>query len=267
MIPKKSGDKVKTDPRDSRMLARLHRAGELDAIYVPTRDDEAIRDLIRCREDAVHARTKARQRLVSFLWRHGHRYPGKSRWGFMHLQWISRIKFPHVGLDLALQEYLNTIEEGNARVERLTQPITDLIPSWRFFPVVRALMAFRGVKLIVASTLLAELGNLNRFSSPKQLAGFIGVVSSEYSSGSYLRQGAITKSGNPHARRVLIEAAWAYRHRPRTSEVIVRRQKGLPQEVKQLAWKARSASVSNIATSIRLRANPKMWSSWLWPAN
>ena len=220
------------------MLARLHRAGELEAIYVPSEEDEAIRDLIRCREDAVYARTKARQRLTSFLWRHGHRYPGKSRWGFMHLQWITRIKFTHVGLDIALQEYLNAIEENHVRVERLTQSIADLVPSWRFYPVVRALMAFRGVRLIVAATVLAELGDLNRFTSAKQLMGFLGLVSSEYSSGGRRRQGSITKTGNSHARRVLIEAAWAYRYRPRMSEVIVQRQKGLSQEVKQLAWKA-----------------------------
>ena len=238
MIPKKSGDRIKTDRRDAAQLARLFRAGELTAVYVPHPEDEAMRDLTRSREDAKITERKARQRLSALLLRHGFRYTGRSNWTLAHFRWISDIKMPHPAQQIALHEYLDAIVESQKRVERLTEQIRSLLPQWRLSPVVHALQALRGVSLLVAVTTVAELGDLGRFKNPRQLMAYLGLVPSEHSSGEKIRRGGITKTGNGHVRRTLIEAAWAYRFPARTSRVLRGRQQGLPQKICALSWDA-----------------------------
>lgn len=237
-IPKKSGDRIKNDRRDARMLARLDRAGELTPVYVPFAEDEAIRDLTRAREDAKLDEKKSKQRLLSFLLRYGLRYTGKKPWSQAHIRWLSDIKMPHPSQQIVLQEYIDTIAECSRRVHRLTEQIRQMLPKWRMFPVVKALQAFRGVSLIVSSTTIAEVGDLKRFENPTELMSYLGLVPSEHSSGEKTRRGSITKSGNGHVRRVLVEAAWAYRLPARVSRVLLKRQEGLSKEVREISWKA-----------------------------
>ena len=236
-VPKKASDRIKTDRRDSQKLAVQHRAGALRAIYVPEPADEAMRDLVRAREDAVEARRRARQHLNSFLLRHGRRYGGKTKWSTAHRGWLAEQRFEHSAQRVTLEEYLGTIAEAEQRVERVSQQIRPLLPTWRWHPYVEALQALRGVSWIVATTVVAEVGDLRRFR-PRELMGFLGMVPSEYSSGDTKRRGAITKSGNAHVRRVLCEAAWAYAQRPAISRELLKRQQDLPQEIRALAWKA-----------------------------
>lgn len=238
MIPRKTGDRIKNDRRDALNLARLHRAGELTAVYVPTEEDEAMRDLSRAREDAVKALRVARQILLAFLLRHGYRYSGKSHWTKAHKNWIADIKMPHRAQQITLHEYVHAAQEQLERVERLTLQIQELLPQWSQAPVVTALQTLRGVSLIVAVTTVAELGDLTRFKSAKQLMAYLGLVPSEHSSGGTIRRGGITKTGNGHVRRALTEAAHAYRHPARESRVLLARLEGLPPEVRQISWKA-----------------------------
>lgn len=238
LIPKKSGDRIKNDRRDAEMLARLHRAGELTPVYVPRIEDEAMRDLCRAREDAKGAERKARQQLSSFLLRHGHRYSGKTLWSLAHWRWISDIKMPHPAQQVALQEYVDAIRACIERVRRFTEQIQRLAPQWRLGSVVEALQALRGVSLVVAVTVVAELGDLSRFDHPRQLMAYLGLVPSEHSSGESTKRGAITKTGNSHARRMLVEASWSYRLPARVSRRLRDRQQNLPQPVWEIAWKA-----------------------------
>jgi len=238
MIPKKSGDRIKNDRRDAKKLARLHRAGELTAVYVPDQQDEAMRDLTRAREDAVIASRKAKQRLRAFLLRNRVIYTGRSRWSQAFFNWLSDVAMPHPAQHIALQEYIDAVHENLKRVERLTDQIRLLTSGWRLAPVVSALQAARGVSLIVAATLLAELGDLSRFNNPSELMGHLGLVPSEYTTGDSIKRGGITKTGNSHARKVLIEAAWSYRMPARVSRLLLKRQQELPDQVRQIAWKA-----------------------------
>ena len=237
-IPRKSGDRIKTDRRDSLNLARLHRSGELTAVYVPGAEDEAMRDLTRGREDMVKALRVSRQVLLGFLLRHGYRYSGRSYWSKAHWNWIADIKMPHRAQQIILQEYVHMVQEQVERVQRMTQQIQDLIPQWRLAPVVKALQALRGVSLIVATTTCAELGDLARFDSAKQVMAYLGLVPSEHSSGQTTRRGGITKTGNGHVRRVLTEAAHAYSHPARESRILTARLEGLPPKIKEIAWSA-----------------------------
>jgi transposase len=238
LIPKKSGDRIKNDRRDAEMLARLHRAGELTPVYVPRIEDEAMRDLCRAREDAKGAERKARQQLSSFLLRHGLRYSGKTLWSLAHWRWISDIKMPHPAQQIALQEYGDAIRTCIERVRRFTEQIQQLVPTWRLGTVVESLQALRGVSLVVAVTTVAELGDLSRFDHPRQLMAYLGLVPSEHSSGESTKRGAITKTGNSHARRMLVEASWSYRLPARVSRRLRDRQQNLPQQVWEIAWKA-----------------------------
>lgn len=238
LIPRKSGDRIKNDRRDARNLARLHRSGELTAVYVPTEEDEAMRDLSRARGDAVKALRVARQVLLAFLLRHGYRYSGRTHWTQAHKNWIADIKMPHRAQQIALQEYVHAAQESLERVDRLTNQIQELLPQWPQAPMVAALQALRGVSLIVAVTTVAELGDLTRFQSAKQLMAYLGLVPSEHSSGGTIRRGGITKTGNGHVRRALTEAAHAYCHPARESRALLKRLDGLPPEVRQIAWKA-----------------------------
>lgn len=235
-IPKSPADRIKTDRRDAMMLARLHRAGELTYVFVPRTDDEAMRDLTRAREDSKKAQRVAQQQLCGMLLRLGFRYT-KDNWTKQHFNWLADQKMPLPAQQVVFQEYINTINEATARVERLTNQIETLVPSWRMAPTVTALQALRGVSLIVAATMSAELGDLTRFEHPKLLMTYLGLVPSEDSSGEKKKRGKITKSGNSHARRVLVEAAQAYSHPARLTRPLLKRQEGLSPEVKAIAWK------------------------------
>jgi len=238
LIPRQSGKRIKTDRRDAQMLARLHRAGELTSVYVPALDDEAMRDLTRAREDAKSVERKAKQRILAFLLRHGHRYGGKTPWSRAHFRWIATLKMPHPAQQIVLQESLDALSECTERVNRLTEQIRQLLPEWRMSPVVEALQTLRGVSLIVATTTIAELGDLTRFASPVELMSYLGLVPSEHSSGEKAKRGSITKTGNGHVRRVLVEAAWAYRRPARISAKLHGRQEGRPQKVCAISWQA-----------------------------
>lgn len=238
LIPKKSGNRIKNDRRDAEMLARLHRAGELTPVYVPRIEDEAMRDLCRARIDAKNAERKARQQLNSFLLRSGFRYSGRTLWSLAHQRWISDIRMPHPAQQITLQEYVDTVRSCSERVERITEQIRQLATQWRLGPVVEALQALRGVSLVVATTTVAELGDLSRFDHPRYLMAYLGLVPSEHSSGESTMRGGITKTGNGHARRMLVEAAWSYRLPARVSRRLRDRQQNLPQAVWEIAWKA-----------------------------
>jgi transposase len=237
LIPRRPGERIKTDRRDATALARLHRAGELTPVWVPDPEHEAIRDLVRARADMVEALRKARQRLQGFLLRHGRSYDAK-RWTWRHREWLMDQTFPHPAQQVACQEYLDAVNELEARIERLTGRIRDLVPAWSMAPVVEALQAMRGVSLVVASALVAEVGDMRRFDSPRQLMAYLGLVPSEHSSGSKRRLGAITKAGSPLARRMLVEGAWTYRLPARVSAQMRPRLEGLPRDVREVAWKA-----------------------------
>ncbi len=238
LIPKKPGDRVKTDRRDAIRLAQLYRAGDLTPVYVPDVDDEAIRDLSRAREDAMLDQKAARQRLKSFLLRHGMRYEGTANWNEAHLRWLTELIMPTPAQQIVFQEYVNTVTERSRRVESLEQVLKEQVQEWYFAPVVNAMQALRGMRFINAVTMVAELGDLTRFDNPRQLMCFLGLVPSQYSSGDRVRLGPITKSGNRHARRNLIEAAWAYRYKAKVSREIQIRQEHLPMKIRDIAWKA-----------------------------
>jgi transposase len=237
-IPKPSGNQIKNDRRDAMTLARLHRAGELTAVYVPRAEDEALRDLTRAREDAKGDEKSSKQRLLSFLLRHGIRYSGGSPWSKAHMRWLSDIKMPHRSQQVVLQEYIGTVNQCKDRVQRLTEQIQQLLPEWQLFPIVQALQGMRGVSTIVAATTVAEIGDLKRFHTPGDLMSYLGLVPSEHSSGPKTKRGSITKAGNGHVRRVLTEAAWAYRLPARVSRALLKRQEDLPESVCNIAWKA-----------------------------
>lgn len=235
--PRRTGDQVKNDRRDAITLARLHRAGELVPVWVPDGESEAMRDLTRSREDAKYTQTKARQRVQSFLLRHGRRYSGRCLWTRKHLRWLIEQRFDHPSQQVCFEEYLGAIEETTSRLQRLDQQIRELIPQWSQAPVVQALTAHRGVSDLTSATLIAELGDLTRFDRAQDLMGFVGLVPSLNASGQRHRTGAITKTGNGHARRVLIESAWSYRHPARRTAHLRRRLEGQSEQIQQLAWK------------------------------
>jgi len=239
LIPRRAGDRIKTDRRDCLNLARLSRSGELRAVHVPDAADEAIRDVVRAREDAVNARTRARQHLRAFLLRHGVRYSaGKKAWTAMFHRWLSDLTFEAPASHLAFVEYRLAVEAADQRVERLTQALLGVVAGWRFEPVVAALRALRGVDSLVAIGLIAEIGDIARFDHPRKLMAYLGLVPSERSSGERTQRGSITKAGNAHARRLLVEAAWSYRFRPSIGRRAQTRQQDLPASIRETAWKA-----------------------------
>jgi transposase len=255
-MPKRSGDRIKTDRRDGDALARRHRAGELTAIYIPTADDEAMRDLVRAREDAVGLSTQAKHRLKAFLLRQGRRYPGRAGWTRPYRRWVADLSFPLAPQHIALQEYRDTIDETERRVDRLTDQLRTHTPDWRWAPVVAALQALRGVSFVTAVGLVAEVGDIRRFEHPRQLMAFLGLVPSEYSSGPSVRRGGITTAGNPHARRLLAEAAWAYQGVPRIGRQMLYRQAALPKPICDIAWKAQLRLTSRFRKLVA-RGKPK----------
>jgi transposase len=238
LIPKRAGARVKTDRRDCLRLAELSRAGELRAVWVPDPADEAIRDLARAREDAVQARTQARHQLKSFLLRHEVRYPQRTSWSKSFYRWLATLNFASAGGQTAFTEYWQAVTTADERVARLSTALRDAIAGWRFEPVVQALLALRGIDLISAIGLVAEIGDINRFEHARQLMSYLGLVPSEHSSGERVTRGSITKTGNAHASRLLTEAAWNYRFTPRIGYAAQRRAEDLPQALRELAWKA-----------------------------
>ncbi len=239
LIPSRPGDRVKTDRRDSESLSRFHRAGELTPVWVPDQEQEAIRDLTRAREDMKAMERQSRQRLNAFLLRHGKVYEsGKSKWTQAHFRWLERVKFEVPVQQIVFEEYVGAIKQNQQRVSGLEDEMLKVMEGWSLGPVVEALMALRGVKLITAMTVMAELGDITRFDSPSQLMAYLGLVPSEYSSGKSKRRGGITKTGNGHVRRVLTESAWCYRFQARRTAHLQRRIEKTSEEVQAIAWKA-----------------------------
>lgn len=243
LVPTKAGDRVKTDRRDAAKLARSYRSGDLTPVWVPDASHEALRDLVRAREDAREDQHRARQRLGKFLLRHGWQRPEevKENWTQKHMAWIkSQVKFEQPASQSAFLDYVHEVEHAADRLERLEKAIDEAIAAApaEIQNVVQALQALRGVGRIVAVSVVAEVGSLSRFDNPRQLMSYSGLVSSEYSSGSRIQRGGITKTGNSHLRRVIVEAAWAYQHKPWIGGWLLKRQQGLDEETKAIAWKA-----------------------------
>jgi transposase len=237
LIPRKPGERIKTDRRDAINLAKLHRAGELTPVWIPDQAHEAIRDLVRARLAAVRTLRQARQQLSGFLLRHGHHY-NRPAWTLMHRRWLAGLRFEQAVHHIVLEDCIAAVEAATARRDRLESHIVDALPDWSLAPVVRALQALRGMALVAAATLVAELGDMTRFANPRQLMAYLGLVPSEHSSGNTRRQGGITKAGNGAARRMLIEAAWSYRFPARISREQLLRQEDLAKPIRDIAWKA-----------------------------
>jgi transposase len=237
LIPRKPGVRIKTDRRDATNLAKLHRAGELTPVWVPDQAHEAIRDLVRARQAAVRSLRQARQQLSGFLLRHGYHYH-RPAWTQLHRRWLASLKFDQAVHHIVLEDCIAAVEAATARRDRLEAHIEAALPEWSLASVVQALQALRGVGLVAAATLVAELGDITRFTNPRQLMAFLGLVPSEHSSGGTRRQGGITKAGNGAARRMLMEAAWSYRFPARISREQLLRQEHLTKPIRDIAWKA-----------------------------
>ena len=238
LIPRKSGDRIKTDRRDAESLARLHRAGELTAVYVPSTEDEALRDLVRARGDSVNMLKRAKQQLGAFLLRHHICFSGKSKWSKAYFNWLADISMPHPAQQITLQEYIDMVQDSKKRVERISEQIRQLSGQTQLNTLNMSLQSLRGVSQIVSAVVVSELGDLTRFDSPSKLMAYLGLVPSQHNSGDKKKPGKITKTGNGHVRRALIEAAQAYRLPARKSRAIAKRNEGLPQEICKIAWQA-----------------------------
>jgi len=234
---RKPGDKIKTDKRDAMAIAKLFRNGDITEVRVPPALDEALRDVCRARTDASDDLARAKQRLSSFLLRNGFQYSGKSKWTPAHMRYLRELVLPDPAQKIVLEEYIQAIDSCIERVARLAQKMKDLLLGWEWEPMVRALMACKGFKEVAAMTIISELGDLRRFTHPRQLMAFLGLVPSENSTGSRRRQGGITKCGNSHARWMLVECSQHYRKAPKISKALTTRQEGQPKQVKELAWR------------------------------
>jgi transposase len=241
LIPQKPGERIKTDRRDSVRLAQLYRAGELTSVYVPTPEDEALRDLVRCREDAKEDELRAKHRLSKFLLRYDIHPPSKGKkWTVRYYRWLDTLKFENSKLKVVFQEYYHQIKEIQQRVLRLEEEIRIQATDGIHAPTIQALQALRGVALITATSIVAEIGSFKRFSTPRQLMAYVGLVPSEFSSGESRRQGKITKTGNRHVRRLLVESAWSYRYQPSIKGELQKRQNGQSPTVLAISWKAQN---------------------------
>jgi transposase len=241
LAPVKAGDRVKTDRRDAEKLARCHRAGDLTAVWVPDAGSEALRDLVRAREAGKQDQLRARHRLSKFLLRSGQRpAAGLKAWTQLYMAWVRQLRFEQVAQESTRLDYLHEVEHMAERVVRLEQAIAEAVKlaSPELQEVVKDLQALRGIAQISAVTIAAELGNITRFESARQLMGYSGAVPSEDSSGKRTQRGSITKTGNAHLRRIAVEAAWSYRLRPGVGPGLRKRQEGVPDEIKEIAWKA-----------------------------
>ena len=256
LVPTKPGGHVKTDRRDATMLALLFRAGELQAVWVPDADHEAMRELIRARQTAMQEVRRSRQLLLSFLLRHDRATPTRQHWTRAHRSWLARQSFAHPAEQIVFEELIQRIEIASARQGRHEDAIRKLLPAWSMGPVVPAIQELRGVALMSAVTLVAEIGDFGRFVSPRQHMAWLGLVPKERSSGSKVARGNITKAGNTRARRVLVEGAWTYRLPARMGEDIARRNEGLPEAIKAAAWEAQVRLCTRYR-SMRLTGKPQ----------
>jgi transposase len=240
LVPRRPGDRVKTNRRDATTLARLLRAGELTAVWVPDPAHEAMRNLVRARTAAVETLRVHKQQVRAFLLRHGRTAPVKKSWGARYRRWLQEQRFEHPADQIVLQEYVEAVRLAEERLVRIERAIAEFLPGWSLAPVVEALMALRGVDLVVAVSFAAEIGDVRRFESPRRLMGYLGLVPEERSTGETVRRGSITKMGNARLRQLLVESAWTYRHPPRIGKgklgVIGR----VPPKVREIAWKAQS---------------------------
>jgi transposase len=238
MIPKKPGDRIKTNRRDAVTLARLFRAGELTSVWVPDAVHEAVRDLVRARETAAADVRKKRQQLLSFLLRHGRIYSGSKHWTTAHARWLAAQGFEHPAQQIVFQDAIDAIEDCARRLQRLEEQLHVIVPNWSMAPVIAAYQAMRGVSFVVAVTFVAEIGDVRRFENPRQLMAFLGLVPSERSTGDSVHRAGLTLAGNRRARRVLVEGAWTYRYQARVSARLQKRLEGIPKPVRDIAWKA-----------------------------
>jgi transposase len=256
LVPKRSGQRIKTDRRDALKLAQNHRSGDLVAVFIPDEQTEAIRDLERAREDAKKAERVARHQLGKFLLRHGRCYPGKTTWNEAHRAWIAKQAFAEPAQQHVLSDGLATVEAATLRCRQLTEKLRELAEGWRLAPLVKALQALRGVEFVTAVTLAAEVGDFRRFAKAGDFMGYVGLVPSEDTSGNRRRQGPITKTGNGHVRHVLVESAWHYRRQPRMGKALRERSVGLPPQVCAIAWKAQKRLHGRLHRLISRGKNP-----------
>lgn len=236
LIPSKPGDRVKTDRRDAIRLAQLFRSGELTNIYVPTEEDEALRDLIRAREDVKEDLLRAKHRILKFLMRHHIVAPSGKKWTIKYRNWLNTLTLTNHNHRIVLQEYLRTMQERELRLKRLEQEILREANEGPCAALIQALQVLRGVALITAVTLIAEIGTFLRFPKASNFMGYTGLVPSEYSTGESVRKGKTTKAGNKHVRRILVESAWSYRYKPAVKGELLKRQHNQPVEIQQIAW-------------------------------
>jgi transposase len=258
LIPTRAGDRVKTNRRDAEKLARSYRSGDLTPVWVPDEEHEALRDLVRAREAAKKDQLRARHRLGKFLLRRGLRAgAGIKSWTKNHLSWLETLRFEHMAVQATFIDYLHEVKHAGQRVGLLEAAIDEAIAAApvSIRALVTALQALRGIKSVSAATVVAEVGPPSRFTHPKQLMGYSGLVSSEHSTGLSIRRGAITKTGNAHLRRVMGQAAWSYQHRPALSAQMRRRQAGSSAEVREISWKAQQRLCSRFR---RLSAKGKL---------
>lgn len=241
LIPQKPGERIKTDKRDAVRLAQLFRAGELTSIYVPTEDDEALRDLVRAREDAKEDELRAKHRLTKFLLRHNI-YPleGVRKWTYKYREWLGTLKFERSSSTIVFQEYFHQLQEIEQRVKRYEEEIKLQATEGVHAQKIQALQSLRGVAVITATSLIAEIGSFKRFTSPKHFMAYVGLIPSENSSGDSRKQGNVTKTGNRHVRRLLIESAWSYRYQPAVKGQLKKRQEGQSPSVQAISWKAQN---------------------------
>lgn len=259
LIPKKPGDRIKTDRRDARKLAQSLRSGDLTEVWVPDEEQEAMRDLTRARDDMKSQERKARQQLNAFVLRHGHAWPSnRTRWTKTHYNWLESHKLAHDWQQVVLQEYIDAVKAATQRVVDITAQMERVLPHWSMAPVVDSLVALRGIDKLAAMVLLAELGDISRFESPKQLMAFLGLVPSEHTSSHRRRQGAITKTGNAHARRMLVESAWSYRFPARQTAHLKRKAINASDEAKAIAWKAQKRLCGRYKTLTQAGKNTKL---------
>lgn len=239
LIPKKAGERVKTDRRDAVKLASLFRSGELTSVWVPDEEQEAIRDLTRAREEMKRVELQLKQRVSAFLLRHGKRYTaGKSKWSQSYYRWLGEVKMDFPVQQIVLEEYVDAVKQAEERVSGLVKELERALSNWSLKPVVESMMALRGVQLVSAMSLVAELGDISRLETPRQLMAYVGLIPSEHSSGGKANRGGITKTGNARVRRLLVEAAWCYRFPARRSKHLQKKEEKATKQAQAIAWKA-----------------------------
>ncbi len=258
-IPKQPGERVKTDRRDAIKLALLLRSGTLTAVWIPDSEQEAMRDLTRARGDMKVQERKAKQQLNAFLLRNGHPWPAnKKRWSSIHFNWLESLRFEQPHQQVVLQEYVNAVKAATQRVTDINKLMEQALPEWSMAPVVASLRALRGIDTLAAMILLSELGDISRFESPRQLMSFLGLVPSEHSSGPSRRQGGITRTGNTHARRILVESSWTYRFPARQTPHLKRKAADASDEAKAIGWKAQKRLCGRYRTLSQSGKNTKV---------